>query len=100
MLTDLRSQPSGRFENFCCMSAIDFECLQSRIERYIAKQDKIYERVYSYWLEIALRFFTTGDNYASLSYLYKVSKQTVSRCVDEVSGHKARAERSEGKYSL
>lgn len=86
MLSDLRSQPSGRFENFCRMSRADFECLLSRIGPFIAKRDTnmresipIQER-----LAVTLRFFATGDSYASLSYLFKFSKQTVSRCVDEV----------------
>ncbi len=86
MLNDLKSQPSGRFENFCRMTAVDFESFLSRIGPLIAKQDTnmrkcvpVQERV-----AIALRFFATGDTYASLSYLFKVSKQTISRCVDDV----------------
>ncbi|KAG8238958.1 hypothetical protein J437_LFUL018681, partial [Ladona fulva] len=86
MLSDLRSQPSGRFENFCRMSRVDFECLLRKIGPLIAKRDTnmresipIQER-----LAVTLRFFATGDSYASLSYLFKFSKQTVSRCVDEV----------------
>lgn len=86
MLSDLRKEPSGRFENFCRMSATDFEYLLSRIGPFIARRDTnmrksipIQER-----LAVTLRFFATGDSYASLSYLFKFSKQTVSRCVDEV----------------
>lgn len=33
---------------------------------------------------IALRFLASGDSYTSLAYLFKVSIQTVSRCVDAV----------------
>ncbi|CAL1285359.1 unnamed protein product [Larinioides sclopetarius] len=86
MLTNLRKEPSGNFENFCRMSAIDFEHLLSRIGLLIARQDTnmresipMQER-----LAVALRFFATGDSYSSLSFLFKFSKQTVSRCVDEV----------------
>lgn len=86
MLSDLRCQPSGRFENFCRMSSVDFERLLSRIGPLIARCNTnmrecipIQER-----LAVTLRFLATGDSYASLSYLFKFSKQTVSRCVDEV----------------
>ncbi|XP_031353290.1 protein ANTAGONIST OF LIKE HETEROCHROMATIN PROTEIN 1-like [Photinus pyralis] len=86
MLCDLRSQPSGRFENFCRMTATDFENLLSRIGPFIAKQDTNMRKCVPSQerLAIALRFFATGDSFASLSYLFKVSKQTISRCVDDV----------------
>ncbi|KAF8789256.1 putative nuclease HARBI1 like protein [Argiope bruennichi] len=35
-------------------------------------------------IAVTLRFFATGDSYASLSYLFKFSKQTISRCIDDV----------------
>ncbi|GBN29030.1 hypothetical protein AVEN_4366-1, partial [Araneus ventricosus] len=86
MLTDLRKEPSGKFENFCRMSATDFEHLLCRIGPLIARRDTnmresipMQER-----LAVALRFFATGDSYASLYFLFKFSKQAVSRCVDEV----------------
>jgi hypothetical protein len=86
MLFDLRSQPSGRFENFCRMSAPVFENLLSRIGPLIAKKDTNMRKCVPTQerLAIALRFFATGDSFASLSYLFKLSKQTISRCVDDV----------------
>jgi len=33
---------------------------------------------------VALRFLATGDSYISLSFLFKFSVQTVSKCIDEV----------------
>lgn len=86
MLNDLRKEPCGKFENFCRMSASDFEDLLTRIGPLITREETnmrqsipIQER-----LAVALRFYATGDSYSSLSYLFKFSKQTVSRCVDEV----------------
>lgn len=85
MLGDLKKEPSGRFKIFCRMSATDFEYLLGKIGPFIAKEDTnmrksipIQER-----LAVTLRFFA-GESYASLSYLFKFSKQTVSRSVDEV----------------
>ena len=72
MLDDLRKEPSGKFENFCRMSATDFEYLLSKIGPFIAKRDTnmresipIQER-----LAVTLRFFASGDSYISLSYLF------------------------------
>lgn len=86
MLEDLNREPSGKFFNFCRMSATDFEFLLNKIGQRITRMDTnmrkcipVQER-----LAVALRFLATGDSYASLSYLFKFSPQTVSKCVDEV----------------
>lgn len=86
MLGDLRREPSSYFENFCRMSPTDFEYLLHKIGPIIAKIDTnmresipIQER-----LAVTLRFLATGDSFTSLSYLFKFSIQTVSRCVQDV----------------
>nr|CAI5819395.1 unnamed protein product [Callosobruchus analis] len=38
MLQDLSQEPSGRFENFCRTSAVDFEYLLNRIGPHIKKE--------------------------------------------------------------
>lgn len=86
MLDDLRREPSSYFENFCRMSATDFEHFITELGPLITKKDTnmresipIQER-----LAVTLRFLATGDSFISLSYLFKFSAQTVSRCVQEV----------------
>lgn len=86
MLTDLVKEPSKKFENFCRMSTEDYEYLLNKIGSHIAKKDTnmrkcipVQER-----FAIALRFLASGDSYTSLSYLFKVSIQTVSNCVNDV----------------
>lgn len=39
LLADLRRELSGRFENFCRVSASDFEYLLNNIEAKVAKKD-------------------------------------------------------------
>lgn len=86
MLNDFVREPSNNFENFTRMSQDDFTFLLNKISPYISKADTnmrrcipVQERFF-----IALRYLATGDSYKSLSYLFKVSKQTISRCVDDV----------------
>nr|CAI5861403.1 unnamed protein product [Callosobruchus analis] len=86
MLEDLRQEPSGYFENFCRISTTDFEYLLNKIGPVIAKSNTnmrdsipVQER-----LAVTLRFLATGDSFKSLSYLFKFSPQTVSRCIGDV----------------
>jgi hypothetical protein len=86
MLCDLNVDPSRKFENFCRMSSVDFEHILTKICPYISKNDTnmrecipIKER-----LAVTLRFLASGDSFKSLSYLFKFSPQTVSRCVADV----------------
>lgn len=86
LLAELQQEPSGKFENFCRMSATDFEFLLGQVGPLIQKQDTnmrlaipAKER-----LAVTLRFLATGDNYASLSYLFKMSPQVISTIIPEV----------------
>ena len=68
------------------MNAIDFEYLLSTIGPRIAKRDTNMRRCIPVQerLAVALRFLATGDSFISLSYLFKISKELVSICVEEV----------------
>lgn len=81
MILDLQKEPSGKFENFCRMSAEDFEYLLIKIGPKIQKQDTnmrpaipVKDR-----LAVTLRFLASGDSFTSLGYLFKISHQFISR---------------------
>ncbi|XP_030758852.1 protein ANTAGONIST OF LIKE HETEROCHROMATIN PROTEIN 1-like [Sitophilus oryzae] len=68
------------------MSVTDFEYLLNSVGPKIAKRNTNYrdaipphER-----LAVTLRFLAAGDSYTSLMYLFKISKQVISRIVPEV----------------
>ncbi len=86
MLVDLKREPSGKFVNFCRMSAEDFEFLLNKIGPKIMKKDtNMRESIPAQErLAVTLRFLATGDNFRSLGYLFKISHQAISCIVPEV----------------
>ncbi|XP_013187794.2 uncharacterized protein LOC106132806 [Amyelois transitella] len=85
ILSDLRMS-DGSFVNFTRMSSSDFETLLQMIASSIAKQDTILRNAISPHIRLAitLRYLSTGDSYASLSYTFRVSKQLIRKIVPEV----------------
>jgi len=86
MLEDLNREPSGKFINFCWMSAEDFEHLLNEVGPIIKKQHTNMRKAIHIQdrLAVTLRFLATGDSFTSLSYLFKFSNQIISNIVHEV----------------
>lgn len=72
--------------NFTRMSVQEFENLCSLLSDKIKKCDTKYREAITVneRVLITLRFLATGDSYSSLQYLFRVSKQSISRIVPEV----------------
>lgn len=86
MLNDLSIENSGKFENFCRMSAEGFEFLLNLIGADITKETTHLRKSVSAKerLAITLRFLASGDSYKSLSYLFRISPQLILCIVYEV----------------
>lgn len=82
----LELRTDGSFKNFLRMASCDFEYLVSMIGHKIARQDTNFRKAIPVRekLAVTLRFLATGDSYTSLSYLFKMSKSTISLFVPEV----------------
>lgn len=76
----------GLFNNFCRMSPADFNTILSLIERRISKLDTNYRKAIKpeEKLALTLRFLATGDSYASLKYLFKISKSSIIQIIPDV----------------
>lgn len=76
----------GLFHNFCRMSPADFNVLLSLIERRISKSDTNFRKAIKPQekLALTLRFLATGDSYASLKYLFKISKSSIIQIIPAV----------------
>lgn len=85
-LEELKVDPLSGFKNFARISCEDFEFLINAIGPLIAKQDTNYRKSVpvSIRLAITLRYLGSGDSFTSLMYLFKVSKELISRIVPEV----------------
>lgn len=87
LLADLNFQHvSGLYKNFTRMHSTDFELLLQLIGLKIMKQDTSFRKAIpaQEGLVLTLHFLASGDSYTSLQYLFKISKQTISRIVPEV----------------
>lgn len=88
LLTELKAGDTRLFENFSRMSPFDFEYLLNKIEVNVSRKDTTFRDSIpaATRLAITLRFLATGDSYASLMYLFRVSRSSISRIVPEVCG--------------
>lgn len=87
LLRDLKVEHDyGMFQNFCRMSPEDFKTLLKLVELKIMKSDTNYRRAIpaAERLALTLRFLATGDSYSSLMYVFKISKQAISKIIPEV----------------
>lgn len=77
-ILNLEYRCNGGFRNFFRMSPSQFNQLLNMVIPSISKNDTNFRKAIPAQdrLAITLRFLATGDSYHSLSYLFKISKQT------------------------
>ena len=92
LLENLKADETGLFKNFNRMSS-DFDFLLNKIEDKVSRVDTNYRDSIpaSVRLALTLRFLATGDSYASLMYLFRISKPSILIYYNGVYGRVAKA---------
>lgn len=83
--TSLRNNDPKLFNNFARMKAENFDELLGLVEHRIKKQETHLRKTISAAerLAVCIRYLATGDNFSSLSFLFRMSKQTIAVIIDE-----------------
>lgn len=86
-MPELRNEDTASFFNFLRMPPVMFDELLARLVPLITKQDTNYRNAIEPGLKLAMtiRHLATGDRYASMKFDFRVSHNTISLCVREVS---------------
>lgn len=81
----LRNNDATLYNNFVRMSADDFDFLLNLVAPRITKKDTSFRKAISAGerLAITLRYLATGDSYASLMFLFRMSKASISLIIEE-----------------
>lgn len=86
IMAELLLNDGTSFRNFVRLTKSDFEEVLCLVAPKISKMNTNYRAAIppTIRLMVALRYLATGDSYASLMYLFKISKQSISSIVPEV----------------
>lgn len=86
LLRELALEDPDSYRNHLRMTPTKFDELLSLVEKNIAKQDTILRQAIpaKTKLEITIRYLATGDSFASLQYLYRIPKSTISKFIPKV----------------
>lgn len=86
LLKELAVEDTEGYKNHLRMSEEKFEELLLKIMPKIQKQDTVMRRALpaALKLQIVLRYLATGDSFATLAFMYRVPKNTISNFIKEV----------------
>jgi hypothetical protein len=86
LLANLKADETGLFKHFNHMLSSDFYFLLNKIEDKVSRVDTNYRDSIPplVRLVLTLRFLATGDSYASLMYLFRISKRSILKIITEV----------------
>lgn len=86
LLNDLQKEGGDHFKNCCRMSYETFNQLLTLVEPKIRKENTKFRKAIpsNERLALTLRYLATGDSFASLSLVFRISKSSISHIIPEV----------------
>nr|XP_022910412.1 uncharacterized protein LOC111421479 [Onthophagus taurus] len=86
LLPELAAEDSASYKNHLRMTKQNFDILLDCVTQRIIKMNTHMRDALTpqLKLEVTLRYLATGDSFASLQYLYRVPKCTISNFISEV----------------
>ncbi|KAL4103917.1 hypothetical protein QTP88_019234 [Uroleucon formosanum] len=86
LLNDLQKEDGDHFKQCCRMSYETFNQLLTLVEPKIRKEDTKFRKAIpsNERLALTLRYLASGDSFASLSLVFKISKSSISHIIPEV----------------
>lgn len=86
LLNELKLEDGSGFKNYCRLSVVEFEELLNKVGPHIIKQDTRFREAIqpADQLAVTLRFLATGDSFASLMYLHRISKSSICNIIMNV----------------
>ena len=86
LLREISIEDEGAYKNYLRLTTKQFQWLLQEVEPFIQRQSTPLRSSVptETKLQVTLQSLATGDSYASLQYLYRVSKATISLFVPEV----------------
>lgn len=86
LLKELEIEDRNSFKNFMRMSSEDFNYLLSWVTPKIQKEDTCMRKAIPAGekLALTLRYLATGETFASLQYMFRIPKNTISAFIIDV----------------
>ncbi|KAK3916693.1 Protein ALP1-like [Frankliniella fusca] len=83
LIPTLREYDQDEYFNFLRMTPESFDWLLERVSGVLAKKSNRKSISPGERLAVTLRYLASGDSHVSLSYLFRIGKQTISKIVTE-----------------
>lgn len=86
LLKELEIEDRNSFKNFMRMSSEDFNYLLNMVAPKITKEDTCMRKAIPAGekLALTLRYLATGETFASLQYMFRIPKNTISAFIIDV----------------
>ena len=86
LLESLKNHDAAAYRNYLRVTEEQVQEILAAISLHIKEEDTVFQQEFSpaEGLAVTLRFFSSGESFVSLSYLFRIGRSTISGIVNEV----------------